>query len=94
MGLINAVNTLPDQSAPDVYRTEVLRKYETHGRFPSSNLVLDEWGPLEDSDDVSVPRAIYEHVKVGDRICIGLHPGFLRVAWYTLIPCSDGSVYR
>jgi len=63
--------------------------YETHGRSGSFNLRLAPWGPLGYYDDVDVPKSIYEQVKVGDEICVGLHPGFLHSPWYILQPCPE-----
>lgn len=88
-GLINAANTVPDRSGPLLYRTEVLRMYETHGRNGGSYLRLAPWGPISYSDDVDVPKSIYREVKVGDQVCIGLHSGFLHAPWYTLTPCPE-----
>jgi hypothetical protein len=87
-GAINAINTLPDRSLPRLYRTEVLEKYVTHGRSASFNLRLEPWGPIAYRDDVVVPQRVYQQVKLGDQICIGLHSGFLHAPWYTLAPCD------
>jgi hypothetical protein len=91
IGLVNAADTLPDLSVPRPYRTEILKMYVSQGRNASFRLRLAPWGPIDYKDDVSVPRHIYQQVKVGDQICIGLHPGFLRAPWYTLTTCADQS---
>lgn len=88
-GVINATNTVLDRSGAQPYRTRVLRMYETHGRSTSSHLRLARWGPLAYSEDVVVPKRIYEQLNVGDQICIGLHPGFLHAPWYTLHVCPE-----
>jgi hypothetical protein len=89
VGMVNTANTVPDRSVPQNYRTRVLKMYETHGRSASSYLRLAPWGPLGYYDDVDVPKSIYEQVKVGDEICVGLHPGFLHSPWYVLQPCPE-----
>lgn len=88
-GLSNCINTLPDRSVPRLYRTHVVQMHETQGRNASSYLRLAPWGPMDYSDDVSVPKRIYLQVKVGDQICVGLHPGFLHASWYALAPCAQ-----
>jgi hypothetical protein len=88
IGLVNAVNTLADQSAPRPYRTKVLSKHIEHSsRFTNLYLHVAAWGPLDYSEDVSVPSSVYQHAAVGDPVCIGLHPGFLHARWYALMPC-------
>ena len=90
IGLVNAVNTLPDQSAPQSYRTRVLSKHVEHSsRFTNLYLHVAPWGPLDYPDDASVPSGVYEHIKVGDQVCMGLHPGFLHARWYALMPCPQ-----
>jgi len=86
-GLINVINTMPDSSIPSPYQTVVLKMYETQGRHASTYLRLAPWGPMAYSDDVDVPKRIYQQVTVGDQICIGMHSGFLHAPWYTLAPC-------
>ena len=88
VGLVDAANTIPDRSVPRLYRTQVLKKYVTQGRHASFCLGLAPWGPISFDDDVIVPGRIYRQVKLGDQICIGLHPGFLHAPWYTLTPCN------
>lgn len=87
VGVVNVANTLPDRAVPHVYSTVVLKMYETTGKNASSYLRVAPWGPISYNDDVVVPKHIYRETKVGDQICLGLHPGFLRAPWYTLIPC-------
>jgi hypothetical protein len=85
IGLIHAADTLPNHSVPLLYRTKVLKMYESRGFY----LRLAPWGPIEDWDDVDVTRRVYQQVKVGDQICTELHPGFLHAPWYTLRPCPE-----
>jgi len=89
VGVVNTANTLPDRSAPQLYQTEVTNMYETHGRNASSYLRLAPWGPLEYAEDVDVTKSVYEKTKVGDPVCVGLHPGFLHAPWYAILPCPQ-----
>lgn len=87
VGVVNAANTVPDRTTPHIYRTVVLKMYETHGKNASSYLRLAPWGPMDYYDDVDVPKRLYMQIKVGEAICVGLRPGFLHARWYTLLPC-------
>jgi hypothetical protein len=88
-GLINAANTVPDRSSAVLYRTEVLKMYETGESY---YLRLAPWGPIAYHEDVDVPGRICQEVKVGDQVCIELHSGFLHAPWYTLTACPELAV--
>ncbi|HVC47861.1 MAG TPA: hypothetical protein VND90_11490 [Terracidiphilus sp.] len=88
IGLVNAANTLPDKSAPRLYQTWVLKMYESHSsKGTRYYLRVAPWGPIPYSDDVDVSSHTYDAVHVGDPVCFGMHSGFLRSPWYTLMPC-------
>jgi len=88
IGLVNAVNTLPDNS-PSLYQTTIL---EMHKRRSSKGtryyLRVAPWGPLLYQDDMAVPRRTYDASHVGDPVCVALHSGVLRARWYTSMPCA------
>lgn len=88
-GLVSAADIVPDRSTSQPYRTEVLRKYETHGKSAGFYLRLAPWGPLAYSDDVRVFAGVYQQTRAGDRICLQMHSGFLHAPWFTLAPCLD-----
>jgi hypothetical protein len=88
VGLIDSSNTLLDRSVPQFYTSQVLKMHVTHGKNTRFSLHLEPWGPIAYDDDVDVAKHIYEEFKVGDQVCIGLHPGFLHAQWYTLTPCD------
>ena len=39
--------------------------------------------------EVDVPMHTYQKTRVGDRVCYGLHPGFLNGPWYTSVNCTE-----
>lgn len=86
---VNAVDTVPDRSVPDVFQTVVFRKYVTHGRSTHYYLRLAPWGPVTDTSSVAVSNHLYHAVNVGDQVCVQEHPGFLHAPWYTVSPCSE-----
>ncbi len=89
VGLANILNTLPDHSAARLYRAQVVKRYESHGKSTTYYLRLTPWGPLGYFDDVDVPKRFYDGEKVGDLVCTGLHPGFLHAPWYTVTACPQ-----
>lgn len=91
-GLINAADTLLDGSTPSLYSSKILKMYVTHHIRPAwadYNLVLAPWGPISYKDDVDVPMRVYRQAKVGDQICLELHPGFLHAPWYAVVSCPE-----
>ena len=93
IGLVNAVNTLPDRSEPRLYRTSILKMHESHSsKGTRYYLGVAPWGPIIYPDDVDVPKRTYDASHVGDPVCFGLHTGALRAPWYTLIPCAVARV--
>jgi hypothetical protein len=92
MGLVNSVNTLMDYSTPQPYMTWVQKKSESHSSKGTRYFLrVAPWGPISYSDDVDVPMRTYNETQIGDIVCYGLHPGFLRGAWYTSIGCAEQS---
>jgi hypothetical protein len=88
IGLVNAVNALADKSAPLPYQTSISKMFESHSsKGTRYYLRVGPWGPIVYPDDVDVPRGTYNASRVGDPVCFGLHPGFLRAPWYTVMPC-------
>ncbi len=91
IGLMNTANSVPDRSTPGHFRSEIMRKYETHGKNANSYLRLAPWGPMVYYDDVAIPKSMYEELNIGDQVCIALHGGFLHAPWYTVAACPERS---
>jgi len=93
IGLVNAANSLLDMSAPRLYQTWALKMHESQSSKGTRYYInVAPWGPISYPDDVDVPRNTYNTFHVGDPVCFGLHPGFLRAPWYTLTPCPAQQV--
>ncbi|MDP9054288.1 MAG: hypothetical protein M3N93_08300, partial [Acidobacteriota bacterium] len=89
IGLVNAINTLPDRSLPRPYRTRISKMHEIHSsKGTRYYLLVAPWGPMIYPDNINVPMRTYNTSRVGDSVCFGLHPGFLRAPWYALMPCT------
>jgi hypothetical protein len=89
-GLASAADSVPDKSAPTNFTTTVVNKHATHGRSTTYYLDLAPWGPMQQSNDVSVSSSSYRDTAIGDPVCLELRPGVLRVQWYQLVACNAG----
>jgi hypothetical protein len=77
-----------DRSNGSSYTTTVDGKHISSGRNRRPMLRLAPWGPRADEDDVTVTWDLYYRTNVGDKICVQLHPGALRVPWYRVTGCQ------
>jgi hypothetical protein len=83
-------NALADRSTPEVYRVKVHAKYVSESsHVPTWYLTVEPWGPVADSEDISVSKAQYQLTKPGDTVCVLLKSGALKIAWYRVEPCVD-----
>jgi hypothetical protein len=83
-------NALLDRSSPDVYPTKVLGKHVSSGRNRTYELRLAPWGQNAGPRDVTVSRSLFGEVEVGQTVCVNVHAGAIRVAWYSVNKCDGG----
>jgi tetratricopeptide (TPR) repeat protein len=89
VGLVDAADTMPDESSPSFFRTWIVEKHEHQGRRSTTYyLRVAPWGTIRYADEVSVPVGRYHRSVVGDPVCLALHRGFLHAPWYRELPCS------
>lgn len=93
-GAVVTVDTLADTSRARTYPVHVTDKYvhvsSGRGRSTSYYLVTDPWGPDEAPiQSVQVTGRLYRQTRLGDLICMGLHPGLLHAGWYEPVSCGD-----
>jgi hypothetical protein len=86
-GLAIVADTLADHAKASIYVVPVTGKHTTSGKSNTYTLELAPWGPVEGSNEISVDAAFYNDLQAGDQVCLGLHPGWLRAAWYQLAEC-------
>jgi hypothetical protein len=86
-GLAVTVDTLPDQSPPTHFAAQVVGKHVSRGRSTTYYLYLAPWGPIQGTDRISVPSAIYDRAIEGRQVCLELHAGALRIPWYKPVDC-------
>jgi hypothetical protein len=87
-GFVSVADTLLDHAPATAYATSVIGEHEVHGKSTSYILDLAPWGPFDKANKLSVPLSEYRRARVGDPVCLSLHPGYLRASWYTRVPCG------
>lgn len=79
-----AANCTYDNSKPEIFETEVLEKSISKGRRRSTTyyVKIAPWGHHMDQEKVSISRAQYDELEVGDKIKIDLKKGLFNIPWY------------
>jgi hypothetical protein len=81
------IDVLMDHLAPTIYAPSVEMKRVTHGRGgPTYLLRIAPWGPVSVSNEVRVPRPIFDSAAPGRPVSIYLHAGALKVPWFNVLP--------
>jgi len=82
-GVVTAVDVVGDSQAVASYPTVVagLRHFNK-----GSAWTLAPWGPMRDETTAGLGR-LTNKVKAGDRVCVTLHDGRLRLEWYEVNGC-------
>lgn len=87
-GLGFAANRYLDHAPAQTYRAEIASKSTSTGRNGTTYyLHLNPWGPMTDEDKVDVSSSFYRSLNEGDTVCLELHPGALKMGWYTVESC-------
>jgi hypothetical protein len=88
-GTTALANKLLDQAPPKMYLTFVYdRSVSKISRHIERDLRLGPWGPRKAPANVEVPRRVFDAVRVDDSVCVLLHPGAFRIAWFEVEPCG------
>jgi hypothetical protein len=85
-----------DAAQPRIYTPDILNKHIVawrgrSGMHYSRYLTLAPWGNQSMGRDEQVTKDLYDRVKVGDKLCMGLHPGALKIPWYAPTTCPAAS---
>jgi hypothetical protein len=86
-GAASVVNLHLDDSEPQVFATRVVDMRVSSGDPITRYLKVDPWGPVKEADELEVGKVLYERVRKGDRVCVYLFPGALRVRWLDVSNC-------
>jgi hypothetical protein len=80
-----------DHGQSQTFQTTVQSRHESHGRGGTGyHLVLAPFGPVTTPASARVSPAAYAALNIGDVACVTLHPGALKMAWYTAGVCAPG----
>jgi len=78
-----AANCTYDYSKPEVFETKVLGKSISRGKRHTTYYVkVAPWGHHFDKENISVPKAQYNELIIGDNINIDLKKGLFNIPWY------------
>jgi len=78
------LNRMTDKKEVLYFKTTVLDKRVVKGNVPTFDLKLSPWGPIPQTEFVSVPKKVYQHVEVNDNVVIALSEGGFGIPWYTV----------
>lgn len=83
-GLVIFVNCFYDQSAPEMFSSEVLSKRISSGKTTSYYLELAPWGNRKTAEDVDVSKDFYFQVNQRDTVNIYFMKGKFDIPWFEL----------
>lgn len=90
-GVTVTMNCTFDRSTPEVYEAKVIGKWANTGRWLNFYLVLGEWGPQTESDDVDVPKYLYDEKDINDTVKINFKKGLFNIPWFSIIDSSPST---
>lgn len=89
--LMLCANKVFDFAPPTPYVATILEKFALSDRRhgPSLSIRLSPWGPQRAPSVAStalemITKDDFDDYRVGDRVCVVLHPGFLTIEWWRL----------
>jgi hypothetical protein len=83
-------NALLDRFPATSYTAQVYGKHVTGGRQRTPEIRLGPWGPRKAAADVAVRWELYRGLRIGETVCVLVHPGALGVPWYRVARCQSG----
>ncbi len=89
-GLVVTLNGAFDKSKPSLYPAQVISKRISSGKSTTYYLRLTPWGPQKESDDVTVSKQLYNRLRQGDAVNVGLWKGWLGIPWFAVSPVPAG----
>jgi hypothetical protein len=87
LGLIIVTDTLADRAKPTTYVVHILQKEAAESSSTRNHVKVAPWGPYDKPNRLRLNSDQYNSIAQSDRICLNLHPGFLRLSWYEIVPC-------
>ena len=84
-GVIN-VNFASDRSTPQLYQTKIIagRTNVSSSNRESYYLTVAPWGPVHDSEELTVDQQVYDDTHLGDVVNVALYPGLFHIPGYAV----------
>lgn len=86
-GVLSFGNWYLDDAKPKIIPVDVVAR----SKGSDYTLTIGAWGSKTSTEDVDVPKMLYDKTPVGGRLCINLYPGRLSWEWYEVRPCQSQS---
>jgi multidrug transporter EmrE-like cation transporter len=82
-------NVFFDEAAPQVFARTILgKRTNSIGKYNAIHYdKIAPWGPYAEPNEVEVSREFDDPKKMGDTVCVYLHPGALGLPWFTAGDC-------
>lgn len=82
-GIIN-YNCIYDDSQSEVFSSEITDMRISTGKTTSYYIELKPWGPVAETEDVSISKGLYESLGVGESVNIYLQNGKMNIPWFSV----------
>jgi hypothetical protein len=82
LGTMVLTNCLFDRSDSERYSSHITDKYISTGKTTTYNITIEPWGPVTETEDISVGKSFYENVNKGQRIYLHLKDGAWGFKWF------------
>lgn len=89
-GGVMEANVLLDRSEPQAFAAKVVGKRTSSGKSTTYYLRVAPWGPVQEENEVSVPRDLYDAKAAGQSVCMILGTGALDIPWFVVGDCRSG----
>jgi hypothetical protein len=81
-GAYTLSNCLFDNSVPEYYHSNVIKKEISHGRSTTYYIIVTSWHDTEKIEKVTVSSAEYNLTSIGEEIVIAEMKGLFNTPWY------------
>ena len=86
-GTMAQADVLLDSSKPEMVEADVVGKRSYGIAHRWYHIRLDRASQSSVANDVHVPFALYRSVSIGQRVCVSVYPGALKIRWYSVSQC-------
>lgn len=77
-------NCIYDNSIPEIYKTEVISKYQTGRKRIHYMIEVPSWLSKDDTKYIEISRTQFNMIQIRQKVNIELHKGFFKIPWFHL----------